>query len=452
MGKNLLTPEEIAIAERCITLSLEKGAEKARVTLTKSNLELCGMLDGELDKVTHALDRCITVALFAGGRFGTFSTNRLEEKELEGFLESAIGTVRMLAPDPCRDLPSPERTAKNAAEGGELGLYDSSIEDLTFEQRLSMARRSSCWKRKESIEKGFRLLSEEGEYSDSTSDTLILDTNGLRCRQYETSFEIGYEVTLEDLSGNLISGYWWDARTFLKDLLEPLESCSETAIRRAAAHIGPKKHEGGTMNLVVESECASKLVSPLLSALGGYALQQKNSFLDGKIGEKVFGDNVTLIDFPTKGGAYGSRLFDSEGVATKEGPIIENGVVKTCFLNTYMAAKMGLSPTVEDASRPTLLPVGGCRNLEDVLEKVGEGILVTGFNGGNSSAATGNFSYGIEGFRFENGKIVHPVREMLITGNFIDLWNHLLVTADDARCAMSKIIPTLAFGEVSISG
>ena len=113
---------------------------------------------------------------------------------------------------------------------------------------------------------------------------------------------------------------------------------------------------------------------------------------------------------------------------------------------------MGLSPTVEDASRPTLLPVGGCRNLEDVLEKVGEGILVTGFNGGNSSAATGNFSYGIEGFRFENGKIVHPVREMLITGNFIDLWNHLLVTADDARCAMSKIIPTLAFGEVSISG
>ena len=452
MGKNLLTSEEIALAERCLALSLEKGAEKARVTLTKSNLELCGMLDGELDKVTHALDRCLTVAIFADGRFGTFSTNRLDPEELDSFLSNAVGTVRMLAPDPCRDLPSPERTAKNAAEGGELGLYDPAIEDLTFEERLSMARRSSSWSRKESLEKGFRLISEEGEYSDSVSDTLILDTNSLRCRQYETSFEIGYEVTLEDPEGNRISGYWWDARTFLKDLSESIESCSETAIRRAAAHIDPKEHEGGTMNLVVESECASKLVSPLLAALGGYALQQKNSFLEGKLGEKVFGENVTLVDFPTAGGAYGSRLFDSEGVATKEGPIIENGVIKTCFINTYIAAKMGVAPTVEDASRPRLMSVGGCKTLDDVLKKVGEGILVTGFNGGNSSPATGNFSYGIEGFRFEGGKIVHPVREMLITGNFIDLWNHLLAAADDARAAMSKIIPTLAFGEVSISG
>ena len=132
-------------------------------------------------------------------------------------------------------------------------------------------------------------------------------------------------------------------------------------------------------------------------------------------------------------------------------PIIEKGVVKTYFLNTYISRKMGLEPTVEDATRVKVLPTGGCKTQEDVLEKVKDGILVTGFNGGNSNPATGNFSYGIEGFLIKGGKKVHPVREMLITGNFLDLWNKLLVAAEDARPCLSKLIPTLAFADIDFS-
>ena len=123
----------------------------------------------------------------------------------------------------------------------------------------------------------------------------------------------------------------------------------------------------------------------------------------------------------------------------------------TYFLNTYISAKMGLEPTVEDITRAKLLPIGDCKTLEDVLQKVQDGILVTGFNGGNSNPATGNFSYGIEGFLIKGGKKVHPVREMLMTGDFLTLWNNLLVTADDARPCQSKLIPTLAFKNVDIS-
>ena len=121
------------------------------------------------------------------------------------------------------------------------------------------------------------------------------------------------------------------------------------------------------------------------------------------------------------------------------------------FLNTYIAGKMGASPTVEDATRPVVLPTGGCKNLQEVLEKVGEGILVTGFNGGNSNSSTGDFSYGIEGFAFAGGRILHPVREMLMTGNFLQLWNNL-TDVDDARACMSKLIPTLAFSNVDVNG
>ena len=444
----MLTDKEIALARASMEFALENGAQKVRVTLNKSLMELFGMLNGELDKVTHALDRSLQVSLFVDGRFGSFSSNRLEEEGLKAFLLGAIDTVRTLEPDAARDLPDPSRTVKDALTGKELDLYDPAYEGLTSERRREMAFGTSLWSRKAELEKGFTLISEEGEYSDSLFDSVVMDSNGLFARHTETSFEIGYEVTVEDPEGNRYASYWWDASPRLDAVLPSLASCSETAVRRAAAQIGPQDHPGGKCDIVVDSECAAKFLTPVLSALGGYAVQQKNSFLLDKAGERVFPECLTILDCPHNQGESGARLYDSEGVATQEFPIIDKGVVTRYFVNTYIAGKTGMAPTIEDATRPKVVPFGGCKTREDLIRKVGSGILITGFNGGNSNPSTGNFSYGIEGFAFENGRLTHPVREMLVTGNFIDLWNHLIATADDARLCMSKIIPTLAFSNI----
>lgn len=473
----MLTAEEILVAEKCLEKSLALGADKVRITLNKSLMELFGTLNGELDKVNHCLDRSISVCLFVDGKFGSFSTNRLVESELDDFLKKAIATVRMLAEDPCRDLPDPSRTAKNAVTGKELGLYDKTYPALTSDERLKMAIDASIFKK----HCGDGLISEEGEYSDSIFDSLVLDSKGLRCRHTETSFEYGVEVTVQDADGNRFSSYWWDATPMLKDL--NIKDCGETAFKRAMSQIGPVKIESGKYSMVIDSEVASRLVTPVLNALGGYSLQQKNSFMLDSLGKKVFPEWLNIWDRPVSVGETGSRLFDSEGVATSETPIIENGVVKEYFVNTYMSRKMGVEATVEDATRPVVLPcfapsvagkvtstssvtnrasvaettssvaepVEATCGKEELMRIVGDGILVTGFNGGNSNSATGDFSFGVEGFLFKNGKIAHPVREMLITGNLLTLWNNLLAAGNDARFCKSKLIPTLAFGNIDFS-
>ena len=458
----MLTEKEIRVADVCLQKALRLGADKVRITLNKSLMELFGTLNGELDKVNHCLDRSISVCLFVDGKFGSFSTNRLVESELDDFLKKAIATVKMLAKDPCRDLPDPFRTAKDAVTGKELGLYDENYPDLTSDERLRMAIDASIFK----IHSSDGLISEEGEYSDSIFDSLVIDSNGLRCRHTETSFEYGVEVTVQDKEGNRFSGYWWDATPMLKDL--NIKDCGETAFRRAMSQIGPAAVESGKYNMVIDSEVASRLVTPVLNALGGYSLQQKNSFLLDSLGKKVFPEWLNIWDKPVNVGETGSRLFDSEGVATSETPIIEKGVVKEYFVNTYMSRKMGVEPTIEDATRPVLLAcvapsIAGmvtstssptieatCGKTE-LMRLVGNGILVTGFNGGNSNSATGDFSFGVEGFLFKDGKVVHPVREMLITGNLLTLWNNLLAAGNDARFCKSKLIPTLAFGNVDFS-
>ena len=454
MEKALLTQEEMALAKHCLAFAREQGADAVRITLTKSLMNLVGLLNGEVDKTAHALDRSLQLQLFVEGRFGSFSSNRLEKEGLEAFIREAIVTVKMLEADACRALPAPEQLAKDAVTGRELDLYDPACESLSAEQRRELALSSMAWPAHHPHPgpgpgTSCTLISEEGEYSDSVFDSYTIDSQGLEARHSETSFEVGYESTVEDEEGNHFSSYWWDASPRLKDL--QLKGCAEKAYQRAMQQIGPQGVPSGKYTLILDSECAAKVVTPVLNALGGYSLQQKNSFLTDSLGKQLFPEGLTILDAPRTPGDTGCRLFDSEGVATREMPIIEKGVVKTYFLNTYISRKMEMEPTVEDATRVKVLPFGGCRSQEEVLAKVGDGILVTGFNGGNSNPATGNFSYGIEGFVIKDGKRVHPVREMLITGNFLTLWNNLLAVADDARPCLSKLVPTLAFKDVDFS-
>lgn len=88
---------------------------------------------------------------------------------------------------------------------------------------------------------------------------------------------------------------------------------------------------------------------------------------------------------------------------------------------------------------------------KDILDLCGSGILVTDFNGGNCNSATGDFSYGVSGFLFENGKITSPIDSMLITGNMTDLWSNLLAAGSDPVPGMSRQVPTLAFRDVTFN-
>lgn len=109
-----------------------------------------------------------------------------------------------------------------------------------------------------------------------------------------------------------------------------------------------------------------------------------------------------------------------------------------------------MDPTVASASILTM--DRGEKDKEQLVSGIHRGILVTGFNGGNCNAATGNFSYGIEGFLIEEGRLVQPVSEMNITGNMIDLWNHLVEVGNDPRSCTSWRIPSLHFEDVDFSG
>ena len=446
----MITDKELEFVRKALLTAAAAGAQHARATLSKSEEDLVATLDGEVDRVTHCADRSLSLALFVDGRFGSFSTNKLDADSLRTFIAKAVETVREVTPDPFRTLPDPARCCQDARTGDELGLVDPAREALTPDERQRIALAASVHSAPLHGGHDYQIISEEGEYSDSVYETVVMDTNGTCCLHRETSFDYGVEITVES-GGEKYSGYWWDAASHRAELDAP--ACGRKALERAVGQIGSEPAPGGKYTAVIDAEVASKLVSPLLRALSAYSIQQNNSFLMDSVGKQVFPEGFTLLDLPRIPGQTCSKYFDSEGVATVEAPVIERGVVKQYFVNTYMANKMGIAPTVEDATRPKVLPwpVAGLDRAA-ILARCGSGILVTDFNGGNSNPVTGNFSYGVEGYLFEDGRIVRPVSGMLMTGCFTDLWSRLLAAGDDARPCQTKLIPTLAFAEVDFSG
>jgi PmbA protein len=219
------------------------------------------------------------------------------------------------------------------------------------------------------------------------------------------------------------------------------------AAQRALRKIGQGKIATGKYDMVVENRSAARLFGDIIGVLSGRALQQKRSFLDGMLGQVIAAPILTVVEDPFVPAGAGSRLFDGEGIAARKRTVVEKGVLRTYYIDSYYGRKLGLEPTT-----------GGPSNLvfeagsKDVVKGVGKGILVSNFIGGNSNSTTGDFSFGIMGFLIENGQIGRPVNEMNVSGNYKQLWKQLAALGNDPYPYGSWRIPSLHFSDVQFSG
>jgi PmbA protein len=202
--------------------------------------------------------------------------------------------------------------------------------------------------------------------------------------------------------------------------------------------------------MAVDNRAAGRLVGALLAPLQGQAIQQKRSFLDGKLGQVVGSEKLTLADDPLVVKGFASRLFDGEGLAARRLPIFERGVLKTCFIDTYYGRKLAVAPTTGGASNGAWAL--GDKPQAALLADMKDGILVTGFLGGNSNGTTGDFSLGVQGYRIRGGRIAEPISEMNISGNQADLWKRLAAVGNDPYPYSSSRTPTLVFDGVQFAG
>ncbi|MDR2359454.1 MAG: TldD/PmbA family protein [Prevotellaceae bacterium] len=438
----MITKKHKDLAQDMLGFAKQNGCSASRISIgcgTDSSFEY---RDTKLEQLQQSSQNQLSISLFVDGRFGSYSTNRIEENELKKFIKNAIDATRYLAEDPHRTLPNPDLYYKG--NDAPDACYDKQFEQLQPDEKLQLAKAAV----EEVYQTDPRIVSVSGSYGDGDWFSYLVDSNGFEGEKAQTAFNIYASVSLKS-DGDARPESWWYDESLFWDKLQK-EGIGKKALERALRKLGQEKIKSGVYPMIVDNMNVSKLLSPVISALNGNALAQKNSFLIDKLGQKIASGKWTLSDEPHLPQAGGSRWFDNEGVATRPRTIIENGVLQTYFIDTYNANRLKMQPTISGASILTFKQ--GDKDLEGLIAQLKKGILVTSFNGGNSNSSTGDFSFGVEGFLIENGKLVKPVSEMNITGNMLTLWERLAEIGNDARLNTSWRTPSLLFDGVSFSG
>jgi PmbA protein len=193
----------------------------------------------------------------------------------------------------------------------------------------------------------------------------------------------------------------------------------------------------------------------------GVSVYRHESFLAGKLGEKVASEKLTVIDDGTIPGLFGSSPFDDEGVPSRRTPVIERGILKSYLLNTYTARKLGLK-TTGNASRGLAGNAGighgnffaekGVKSPAEIIAGISNCFYVTELMGFGVNIVTGDYSRGAAGIWIRNGELAFPVSEVTIAGKLPQMLLELAEIGSDLEFRGSSAAPTLMVPEMTVGG
>ena len=440
MGDTLLEA-----AREAVRLALRSGARDAAAAASRARQVELSWRDGRVETASEATTRGLGIDLYVDGRYASVSTSDLRPEAIERLVADGVALTRTLSPDPFRLLPDPALYAGRAD-------VDLELADPEYDRLDAAARRRSAAEIEEAARAtpgADRILSVSAAVGDTSAQRVFVTSNGFEGARSGTDYGMSAEVSVKDPDGRRPED--WDAATarFLSDLPSP-SGIGRGAAERALSRVGSEKGESAVTPVLVDARAAGRLVGALFGALSGAALQQKRSFLEGKLGQSVGSEWLDVSDDPLVVRGLGSRLWDGEGIAARPFPVFERGLLRNHYVDTYYGRKLGMAPTTSRVSN--LAWRMGPEGRDGLAARMGDGLLVTGFLGGNSNSTTGDFSLGVQGFRVREGRLAGPVGEMNASGNHRELWTCLTGVGNDPYRYSSMRTPSLLFSGIQIAG
>jgi len=429
-------------ASAALELARREGADEAVANVSANQSTEFARRDGKLEKVQQSTSRGLYIRIYADERYSTHSTTDLRPDQVGRFIADAVALTRHLEPDPFRVIPDPTLYAGRSQV--DLDLDDPAVRELERDICLEWLASMDASSHADS-----RVISATCEVRSGWGASAQMSTNGFEGTRSSTSLGYGNSVTLDGGDGRRPEAYRHVSGRHLADLPDP-RGVADEGLERALRRLGSRKVPSERTTMVVDPEAGGGLARHLLSALSAGAIQQNRSFLADKLGRQIGGEGLTMVDDPLLVRGIGSQLYDGEGIAARAMPVIEGGVLRNYYVDTYYGKKLGWNPTTSSASNVVFAP--GEKGLAELLDQASEGFYVTGWLGGNADATTGDFSFGFRGHRIDGGKAVSPVSEMNVTGNYLRLLENLVAVGNDPNPWSNVRTPTMVFRDVEFSG
>lgn len=252
---------------------------------------------------------------------------------------------------------------------------------------------------------------------------------------------------------------------FIKDLTNVnYEEVLDNLIKETTAKFKATSLKSGSYKTILSNKVVGDLLNAFSSLFYASSIKNKLSFLEGKVGEKIFNENITIYDDACYKDALIKLPFDDEGVPTKKTTIVKNGVLETYLYDLATAHyfktkttgngyKAKVSSKV-DVNAANIVLEAGNSSLEDLLNEVNEGVYITSITGLHAgiNKVSGNLNVQCGGYYVKNGKLDHALTLIVLSGNFKDILNDVLLVGNDTYYDGSVASPSLYIKKMNISG
>jgi predicted Zn-dependent protease len=387
----------------------------------------------------------VSVRAVVDHRTARASTNKLDEDSIRQTCESALALAKLQPPGPdLLRMPGPQTYRS-------VDRFYPDTANLSPQTRAETVKKVIARAEKDH-------LTAAGILSSGTIASGIFNSRGLAAFDEETVSE--FSVTM---LGDTSSG-WAKAGSPNVAVLDP-EMLADRAARKAVESREPRDIEPGKYTVILEPSAVLDLLGFLFYDFGGLAVHEQRSCLTGRIGTKLFGENIKVRDdvyHPLQSGTP----FDGEGIPRQRVSLIEKGVVKGLVYSRRSAHLMGAKPTGHGFPLPNELgeaPMnivmdGQKASVEDMIASTERGLLVTRLwyireVDPFQKILTGMTRDGT--FWVENGRIRHGVKNLRFNQSVIEMLNHVEMLGVPQRTAgeesFEMVVPAMKVRDFSFS-
>jgi PmbA protein len=443
----------IELANDIVKQALAAGATDAECTIAEGDEFTANVRMRELENLKEAGSRGAGLRIMVGRRTGASYTSDLSREGIDKLVRSAVELAEITTEDPHAGLPEPEELGSLS---GDLQLYSADVEGLDTGVKVDLAKRAE----EAALSFDPRISNSEGASFDTHLGRHIFANSRGFSGEYRSSY-CALGVAPVARSGDSMERDSWDTLSRAFADLDAPESVGRTAAQRALRRLNPVKVETQKVPVVFEPRTARTLLDHIFDAVHGMSVYRHESFLAGKLGEKVAAETVTVVDDGTIPGLFGSSPFDDEGVPSQRTVVIDKGVLKSYLMNTYAARKLGLK-TTGNASRGLTGNAGighgnfyvekGVQTPEQILAGISNGFYVTELMGFGVNTVTGDYSRGAAGLWIRDGELAYAVSEVTIAGNLQEMLLGLEALGSDLEFRRSISAPTIKIGEMTVGG
>ena len=418
---------------------------------------------GQVETLKESGSRAVGLRVFIGQRVASTSSSDFSAESIARLVDGAISLAKITSEDPFAGLPDREEFGKIEAD---QHLYFEDVNEMPPAERIETARRCEA----AAMAYDTRIQnSGGGDFDTATSHKIMMNSRGFTGEFRKSYCGFSTAPIAVDEKGGMQRNYWYsNSRTVTK--LEDPEEIGREAARRTLRRLGARQVKTQKAPVVFSPEIARSIIGNIFEASNGDAIYRHATFFADMLGERVAGENITVVDDGTmiftqeNGdgiGGFGTSPFDGEGLPTRRTVLVENGILKDYVLNTYTARKLGMKSTGSASRGLAGNPGIGAHNFylepgtltpEQIIGDVKNGLYVTEVMGFGVNLVTGDYSQGASGMWIENGEIAYPVEEITIAGNLKDMYRNIVAIGNDLVFRGASAAPTLRVEGMMIAG